>query len=155
MTKPEPNGQVLRVRGLTRVYTVGRTEVPALQGVDLDVGRGEMVAITGASRSGKSTLLHLLGCLDRPTSGTYELDGIRVDTHVEAGYVVPPFYDSLLAKLIVRGRDRGDAIAKMLGALEAFVVEGVPTTIPMHSAILKSDAFRSGRYDTRAIPGWP
>jgi putative ABC transport system ATP-binding protein len=75
-----PNGNVLRVRGLTRVYTVGRTEVRALQGIDLDVRRGEMVAITGASGSGKSTLLHLLGCLDRPTSGTYELDGIRVDT---------------------------------------------------------------------------
>jgi putative ABC transport system ATP-binding protein len=79
MTTAGQNGQVLRVRGLTRVYTVGRTEVQALQGVDLDVGRGEMVAITGASGSGKSTLLHLLGCLDRPTSGTYELDGIRVD----------------------------------------------------------------------------
>jgi putative ABC transport system ATP-binding protein len=75
-----PNGNVLRVRGLTRVYTVGRTEVRALQGIDLDVRRGEMVAITGASGSGKSTLLHLLGCLDRATSGTYELDGIRVDT---------------------------------------------------------------------------
>ena len=87
----------------------------------------------------------------RPPSG----DGIRVDTHVEAGYVVPPFYDSLLAKLIVKGKDRSDAIEKMVAALGAFVVEGVPTTIPMHVAILKSDAFRTGRYDTRAIPGWP
>ena len=87
----------------------------------------------------------------RPPSG----DGIRVDTHVEAGYVVPPYYDSLLAKLIVRGRDRGDAIARMLAALRAFHVEGVPTTIPMHVAILQSDAFRSNNYDTREIPGWP
>jgi acetyl-CoA carboxylase biotin carboxylase subunit len=87
----------------------------------------------------------------RPPSG----DGIRVDTHVEAGYVVPPFYDSLLAKLIVRGKDRDDAIARMIAALSAFTVEGVPTTIPMHLAILKSDAFRSGAYDTRSIPGWP
>lgn len=86
----------------------------------------------------------------RPPSG----DGIRVDTHVEAGYVVPPFYDSLLAKLIVRGTDRDDAIARMIDALSAFTVEGVPTTIPMHLAILRSDAFRSGHYDTRAIPGW-
>lgn len=80
--------------------------------------------------------------------------GIRVDTHVEAGYVVPPFYDSLLAKVIVRGATRDDAIAKMISALMAFRVEGVPTTIPMHVAILQSDAFRTGAYDTRSIPGW-
>ncbi len=86
-----------------------------------------------------------------PPSG----DGIRIDTHVEAGYVVPPFYDSLLAKVIVRGKDRSDAIARMVAALRAFQVEGVPTTIPMHIAILESEAFKSGNYDTRAIPGWP
>src|SRR5439155_8682094 len=67
----------------------------------------------------------------QPPSG----DGIRVDTHVEAGYVVPPFYDSLLAKLIVKAPTRDEAIAKMIGALSAFHVEGVPTTIPMHVAI--------------------
>ena len=80
---------------------------------------------------------------------------MRVDTHVEEGYVVPPFYDSLLAKVIVRGVDRADAIARMTQALSAFVVEGVPTTIPMHLAILASPAFRASDYDTRAIPGWP
>jgi acetyl-CoA carboxylase, biotin carboxylase subunit len=68
---------------------------------------------------------------------------------------VPPFYDSLLAKLIVKAPTRDEAIAKMIGALSAFHVEGVPTTIPMHLAILKSDAFRTGDYDTRTIPGWP
>jgi acetyl-CoA carboxylase biotin carboxylase subunit len=87
----------------------------------------------------------------QPPSG----DGVRVDTHVEAGYVVPPFYDSLIAKLIVRAPTRDEAITKMIGALQAFVVEGVPTTIPMHIAILGSDAFRTGAYDTRTIPGWP
>jgi len=87
----------------------------------------------------------------QPPSGA----GIRVDTHVEAGYVVPPFYDSLLAKLIVKGADRADAIERMIAALSAFHVAGVPTTIPMHLAILRSEAFRSGRYDTRSIPGWP
>ena len=86
-----------------------------------------------------------------PPSG----EGIRVDTHVEAGYVVPPFYDSLLAKVIVRGKDRSDAIARMIAALRAFQGTGVPTTIPMHIAILESAAFASGNYDTRAIPGWP
>ena len=87
----------------------------------------------------------------QPPSG----DGIRVDTHVVPGYVVPPFYDSLIAKLIVMGRDRGDAIARMLAALGNFKVEGVPTTIPMHQQILASKAFTTGDYDTRAIPGWP
>ncbi len=81
-------------------------------------------------------------------------DGIRVDTHVEAGYVVPPFYDSLIAKVIVRGSDRDDAIARMIAALSGFEVAGVPTTIPMHLAILRSEAFRTNRYDTRAIPGF-
>jgi acetyl-CoA carboxylase biotin carboxylase subunit len=87
----------------------------------------------------------------RPPSG----DGIRVDTHASEGYVVPPFYDSLLAKLIVRAADRDAAIKKMIEALSAFEVAGIPTTIPMHLAILRSAAFRSNRYDTRSIPGWP
>jgi acetyl-CoA carboxylase biotin carboxylase subunit len=87
----------------------------------------------------------------RPPSG----DGVRVDTHVTAGYVVPPFYDSLIAKVIVHADTRDAAIAKMIAALSAFEVAGVPTTIPMHLAILRSDAFRRGAYDTRAIPGWP
>ncbi len=70
---------VIRVEGLTRVYTAGRTRVDALRGVDLVVKRGEMVAIMGASGSGKSTLMNLLGALDRPTAGSYWLDGVRVD----------------------------------------------------------------------------
>ena len=82
-------------------------------------------------------------------------DGVRVDTHAEAGYEVPPFYDSLLAKVIVRADTRDAAIDKMIGALGAMKIEGVHTTIPMHVAVLGSAAFRSGRYDTRSIPGWP
>jgi acetyl-CoA carboxylase biotin carboxylase subunit len=82
-------------------------------------------------------------------------DDVRVDTHVEAGYVVPPFYDSLLCKLIVRGETRAEAIARSIAALEAFVCEGPATTIPMHLAILRSPEFRRDDYTTRAIPGWP
>ena len=87
----------------------------------------------------------------RPPTG----DGVRVDTHVSAGYVVPPFYDSLIAKVITHADTRAAAIAKMIDALGAFEVAGVPTTIPMHLTILRSDAFGRGTYDTRAIPGWP
>ncbi len=84
-----------------------------------------------------------------------EIEGVRVDTHVASGYEVPPFYDSLLCKLIAHGKDRDEACDKMLEALAGLVVEGVPTTVPMHQAILRSEAFRSNEYDTGAIPGWP
>jgi acetyl-CoA carboxylase biotin carboxylase subunit len=80
---------------------------------------------------------------------------IRVDTHVEDGYVVPPHYDSLLCKVIARGDHRDQAIDRMITALGELVCDGVPTTVPMHLAILRSPAFRQGDYDTRAIPGWP
>ncbi len=70
--------RVIEARGLVKTYRMGKTEVHALQGVDLDVDAGEMVAIVGASGSGKSTLMNLLGCLDRPTSGSYSLDGEEV-----------------------------------------------------------------------------
>jgi acetyl-CoA carboxylase biotin carboxylase subunit len=85
-----------------------------------------------------------------------DLEGgkVRVDTHVERGYVVPPFYDSLICKVIVHADSRDEAIDRMIRALEGMTVEGVHTTIPMHLAILASDAFRTNRYDTRAIPGW-
>ena len=82
-------------------------------------------------------------------------EGVRVDTHVETGYDVPPFYDSLICKVIVHGETREIACDRMIAALEGLVCEGVATTVPMHLAILRSDAFRNHQYTTREIPGWP
>ena len=70
---------MLKLRDITKHYTVGTELIRALDGVDLDVAEGEYVAIMGASGSGKSTMMNILGCLDRPTHGTYELAGERVD----------------------------------------------------------------------------
>jgi putative ABC transport system ATP-binding protein len=70
---------VIRTTSLKKTYVSGTNEVHALRGIDLTIGRGELVAIMGTSGSGKSTLMNLLGCLDTPTDGSYELDGVRVD----------------------------------------------------------------------------
>jgi acetyl-CoA carboxylase biotin carboxylase subunit len=96
----------------------------------------------------------------RPAPGTItrwqapEHEDVRIDTHVESGYLVPPHYDSLLAKVITAEDTREEARERMIAALEELVCEGVPTTVPMHLAILRSAEFREGRYDTRTIPGW-
>jgi len=70
---------VIRIEGVRKDYTMGDNVVHALRGVELSAERGEMIAIMGASGSGKSTLMNMLGCLDTPSSGSYWLDGIRVD----------------------------------------------------------------------------
>jgi putative ABC transport system ATP-binding protein len=70
---------VIQTQGVTKVYAMGAAEVTALRGIDLTVSRGEFVAVMGASGSGKSTLMNILGCLDVPTGGTYDLDGERVN----------------------------------------------------------------------------
>jgi acetyl-CoA carboxylase biotin carboxylase subunit len=94
--------------------------------------------VTFAPNPGKIRELHIPGG-----------PGVRVDTHIYRDYVVPPHYDSLLAKLIVRGKDRAEAIARGRRALEQFVVEGVKTTIPLHRAILNNEQFIRGDISTR------
>ncbi|MGB7554530.1 MAG: acetyl-CoA carboxylase biotin carboxylase subunit [Candidatus Korobacteraceae bacterium] len=74
--------------------------------------------------------------------------GVRVDTAAYAEGVIPPYYDSLIAKLVVRGRDRAEAISRMSRALEMFVVEGIYTSIPLHRRIMADPDFRAGNFDT-------
>lgn len=78
-------------------------------------------------------------------------NGVRVDTHAYAGYTVPPFYDSMIAKLIVHGHDRAEAIAKMRLALDTFVIEGVTTTIPFLGRLMAHPGFVSGDVHTKFL----
>jgi acetyl-CoA carboxylase biotin carboxylase subunit len=77
--------------------------------------------------------------------------GIRVDTHAYAGYDISPYYDSLIAKLVVKGKNREETIKKFSQALDEFIVEGIETTIPFHRKIMKNEKFQSGNYDTHFI----
>ncbi len=83
----------------------------------------------------------------RPPGGP----GVRVDSHAYAGYVVPPYYDSLLGKVIVHAHDRGEAIARMQRALDEMQIEGVQTTIPFHQKVLRHPDFLAGRTSTRFL----
>jgi acetyl-CoA carboxylase biotin carboxylase subunit len=80
--------------------------------------------------------------------------GVRVDTAIYPGYTVPPYYDSLIAKLIVRDRNRERAIAKMRRALEGFIIEGIKTNIPMHQKIVQDPDFVAGRLSTHFMDEW-
>jgi len=86
---------------------------------------------------GKITNLHLPGG-----------HGVRVDSHVYAGYVIPPNYDSMIAKLIVSGQDREEAITRMKRALQEFVIEGIKTTIPFHIKLMDDPRYRKGDFTT-------
>jgi acetyl-CoA carboxylase biotin carboxylase subunit len=77
--------------------------------------------------------------------------GVRVDSAAYADAVIPPYYDSLIAKLIVKGRDRAEAVGRMRRALEMFVIEGIKTSIPLHRRILADPDFAAGKLDTHFI----
>jgi acetyl-CoA carboxylase biotin carboxylase subunit len=74
--------------------------------------------------------------------------GVRVDTHSYTGYHVPPFYDSLIAKLIEFAQTRDGAVSKMASALDEFTIEGIKTTIPFHRQVMQDDRFARGTFDT-------
>ncbi len=133
---------VISVEHLTKVYDLGEVRVEALRGVDVRVERGEFVAIMGASGSGKSTFLNIVGCLDRPSTGRYRLDGVDVSQmssdqlaevrNKKIGFVFQSF--NLLARtsavenvelpLLYNGTDSRDRRARALAALKATGLEG-------------------------------
>jgi len=93
----------------------------------------------------------------RPSPGTITSfhipggPGVRVDTHAYAQYVIPPYYDSLIAKVITSGKDRAEAIGRMKRALDEFIIEGISTTIPFHKKVLQNEYFLKGDFDTKFI----
>ena len=89
---------------------------------------------------GKITSLHLPGGF-----------GVRVDSHIYQDYIIPPYYDSLLAKLVIWAKDRKQAVKRAQRALEEFIIEGIPTTIPFHMKVLQDERFLSGKFDTHFI----
>ena len=92
---------------------------------------------------GKITVLHQPGG-----------HGVRVDSHAYAGYVIPPFYDSMIGKLITIARTRDEAIGTMYRALSEYVIEGVKTTIPFHLQLMQDERFRSGDFNTKFLEGF-
>jgi putative ABC transport system ATP-binding protein len=126
---------VIQTQNLTRTYHLGKTEVHALQGVDMNINTGEFVALMGSSGCGKSTLLHLLGCLDTPTAGSYQLEGREVGSlsknerarlrNIRIGFIFQSFnllprlsaFDNVILPLLYRSNDR-EAQARAIRSLE-------------------------------------
>jgi acetyl-CoA carboxylase biotin carboxylase subunit len=119
-----------------RLSFAGRTLTPSRHAIEFRINAEDPVRFTPSP--GRIVVFHPPGGL-----------GVRVDTAAYEGYVIPPHYDSLIAKLIVTGRDRAEAISRGKRALDLFVVEGVKTTIPMHRRILDESDFVDGRLSTR------
>jgi acetyl-CoA carboxylase biotin carboxylase subunit len=117
----------------------GKNYYPQLHAIECRINAEDVV--NGFRPSpGKITNLHVPGG-----------HGIRVDTHVYAGYTIPPNYDSMIAKLITVAQTREEAIMKMYRALSEFVIEGVKTTIPFHTKLMQDENFKSGNYTTKFL----
>ncbi len=133
--------------------------------IDHDLIKEQIKIAAGIPISGENyiPIMHAMECRInaedvykgfRPSPGlitslhTAKGHGVRVDTHVYAGYQISPYYDSMIAKLICRAQTREECIAKMERALEEFIVEGIKTTIPFHKKLMKDRQFRSGDFHT-------
>ena len=136
--------------------------------IDYDLIREQIQIAAGVPISGKNYFpqLHSIECRInaedpyndfRPSPGritnlhTPGGHGVRVDTHIYAGYVIPPYYDSMIAKLITVAQTREEAIAKMHRALGEFIVEGIKTTIPFHIKLMENEDFIKGNYTTKFL----
>ena len=134
--------------------------------VDFDLIKEQILVAAGIKISGKNYFpqLHAIECRInaedpyndfRPSPGMITNfhapggHGIRIDTHVYANYMIPPFYDSMIAKLIAVAQTREEAIQKMTRALDEFVIEGIKTTIPFHQKLMKNENFQKGKYTTK------
>ena len=134
--------------------------------VDYDLIREQIKVAAGIKISGKNyePQLHAIECRInaedpyndfRPSPGIISNfhapggHGIRIDTHAYANYMIPPFYDSMIAKLITVAQTREEAISKMERALDEFIIEGIKTTIPFHQKLMKNEEFRKGNYTTK------
>lgn len=136
--------------------------------IDHDLVREQIKVAAGIKISGKNyePTKHSMQCRInaedpfnnfRPSPGTITVyhspggHGVRVDTHAYAGYTIPPYYDSMISKLIVTARTREETIDKMLRALSEYVIEGVKTTIPFHIQLLQDENFRKGNFNTKFL----
>ena len=141
------------------------------QVIDYDLIREQILVAAGVPISGKNyePQLHSIECRInaedpyngfRPSPGKIETlhtpggHGIRVDTHVYSGYIIPPYYDSMIAKLITTAQTREEAINKMKRALDEFVIEGIKTTIPFHRQLMDDPRYVAGNYTTAFMEGF-
>tara|TARA_A100001011_G_scaffold74530_2_gene76614 strand:- start:2280 stop:3608 length:1329 start_codon:yes stop_codon:yes gene_type:complete len=136
------------------------------QVIDFDLIREQIKVAAGIPISGKNYFpkMHSIECRInaedpendfRPSPGKIQTlhfpggHGVRLDTHVYSGYIIPPFYDSMIAKLITTAQTREEAINKMKRALDEFIVEGIKTTIPFHKKLMNDPEFINGNYTTK------
>lgn len=132
----------------------------------IKVARGEKLTITQDALKINGHSIEVRVCAEDPTNNflpdignlkTYRIPsgpGVRVDDSFEEGMDIPIYYDPMIAKLIVHGKDRTDAIEKMLRAIQDYVITGVETTLPFCSFVLKHEAFVSGKFDTGFIKNY-